>query len=218
MHTATPDALLAQLHWRYATKKFDSSKKIPAATWQAIEESIALAPSSYGLQPWKFVTVADPELRTKLQAMSFKQPQIVDASHMVVFARKAEVTVADVDVFVARIVAVRGGTAEALKGYRDMMASAVSNPDTLPGESMDTYTRAQTYIALGFALYTAAQFGIDACPMEGIEAPKYDEALGLTALGYKASCVATFGYRSSEDATGKLAKVRFAHESLFIRK
>jgi len=218
MHTVAPEVLTAQLNWRYATKKFDASRKIPAATWQQIENALVLAPSSYGLQPWKFVTVADAGLREKLKPVSYNQPQITDASHLVVLARKVEVTQADIHAYVARIAEVRKVPAESLKGFADTMLVATANPAHLPGGSMDTYTRSQVYIALGFGLYTAALLGVDACPMEGFDAAKYDELLGLTALGYKASVLTTFGYRSADDDTARKAKVRAKHEDAFIRR
>ncbi len=219
MHTISPDALMAQLNWRYAVKKFDATKKIPDAQWQAIEQAMVLAPSSYGLQPWKFITISNPALRAELQEVSWNQSQIVDASHLVVFAAKKEVTKADVEKYVERIIAVRGGgMTPAISGYRDMMIGSMANPAGVPGGSMTTYTRAQTYIALGFALSAAAMMGIDACPMEGIDAAAYDKALGLSEMGYHAAVVGAFGYRSSEDWLAGLKKVRFEANDLFIRK
>ncbi len=218
MHTVAPEVLTAQLNWRYATKKFDSSKKIPAATWQQIENALVLAPSSYGLQPWKFVTVADASLREKLKPASYNQSQITDASHLVVLVRRIEVTPADIHAYIARIAEVRKVPTDALKGFADMMVGSTANPAHLPGGSMDTYTRSQVYIALGFGLYTAALLGIDACPMEGFDAGKYNEILGLTALGYKASVLAAFGYRSADDELSRMAKVRMKHEDAFIRR
>ena len=219
MHTISPDALLAQLNWRYAVKKFDATKKIPAAQWQAIEQAMVLAPSSYGLQPWKFITISNPALRAELQKVSWNQSQIVDASHLVVFAAKKEVTKADVEKYVERILAVRGGgMTPAISGYRDMMLGSMANPAAVPGGSMTTYTRAQTYIALGFALSAAAMMGIDACPMEGIDAAAYDKALGLSEMGYHAAVVGAFGYRASDDWLANMKKVRFEANDLFIRK
>lgn len=219
MHTISPDALLAQLNWRYAVKKFDATKKIPAAQWQAIEQAMVLAPSSYGLQPWKFITISNPALRAELQKVSWNQSQIVDASHLVVFAAKKEVTKADVEKYVERILAVRGGgMTPAISGYRDMMLGSMANPAAVPGGSMTTYTRAQTYIALGFALSAAAMMGIDACPMEGIDAAAYDKALGLSEMGYHAAVVGAFGYRASDDWLANMKKVRFEDNDLFIRK
>lgn len=221
MHTTPPidpAAIAAQLKWRYAVKKFDATKKIPSDQWAAIENALVQSPSSYGLQPWRFVTVSNPALRAQLRTVSWNQSQITDASHLVVLARKIEVTPADVEAYIARIQQVRGVPAEALKDYKGMMVGSVSNPAGLPGGSMDTYTRSQVYIALGFALFAAAALGIDACPMEGFDPAKYDEMLGLPALGYKASVVATFGYRDPTDFLANLAKVRETPEHLFIRK
>jgi len=212
------DALLANLAWRYATKQFDPARKIDAGTWTKIEEAMTLAPSSYGLQPWKFVVLSsNADLRARLRAVSWNQPQITDASHMVVFAQKQNVAKEDVERHIQRVHQVRGGDASALAGYRDMMVNSMANPAGLQGGTMLAYTRAQTYIALGFGLYTAAQLNIDACPMEGFDANKYDEILGLTPLGYHAAVVATFGYRSPNDAMAKLAKVRFEPKDVILR-
>lgn len=211
MQTASPETIISQLTWRYAVKKFDAARKIPDATWATIEDAMVLAPSSYGLQPWKFLVIKDPALRASLKAHSWNQTQITDASHLVVFAQKLEVNKADIERFVERIMQVRGGGMNpGLAGYRDMMIGGLANPAHAPGGNMLTYTRAQTYIALGFGLYTAALLGIDACPMEGIDAAKYDEVLGLKAKGLHASVVATFGYRASDDWLASLPKVRYA--------
>jgi nitroreductase len=215
MHTIQAAHLLEALNWRYAVKKFDATKKIPDASWKAIEESMVLAPSSYGLQPWKFLVIKNPELRAKLRTVSWNQSQITDASHMVVFAQKREVTKTDIQAFVDRMAHIRGGgMTPGLVGYRDMMVGSLADPSKAPGGNMLTYTRAQTYIALGFALYTAAALGIDACPMEGFDPSKYDEMLGLTAKGYHAAVVGTFGYRAADDGHAALKKVRNAHESV----
>jgi nitroreductase len=210
MHMKIVDAttILDNLKWRYAVKKFDAQKKIPEPTWKALEEALVLSPSSYGLQPWKFFVIKDPAVRATLRTASWNQSQITDASHLVVLARKATVTPADVDQYVQRIMEVRGAPAAALEDYRQMMLGSVNNPAGLPGGSMDTYTRSQVYIALGFFLFAAAQLGIDACPMEGFDPAKYDEILGLTAMGYKATVVATSGYRAADDWLASLPKVR----------
>ena len=214
MSTVPPQTILEQLHWRYATKKFDPAKKIAPELWRAVEEAIVLSPSSYGLQPWKLVVVNTPALRAKLREVSYGQPQITDASHLVVFCRRAHLDEAYVDRYVSRVAEVRGVPHSALKGYRDMMAGSVNNPPGLPGGSIDTYTRAQTYIALGFGLATAALLGIDACPMEGFNPAQYDEVLGLAKENLKASVVATFGYRAADDPTAptNAKKVRHPHE------
>ncbi|QOI99842.1 MAG: NAD(P)H-dependent oxidoreductase [Phycisphaeraceae bacterium] len=208
--------LIEQLSWRYAVKKFDPSRKISAPTWDTIERAAVLAPSSYGLQPWRMYVIDDPSVRTKLRAASWNQPQITDASHLVVFARRVEITTAYVEDYIARTAKTRGVTVESLKGFRDMMVGQVNAPASLPGGSMDVYCARQTYIALGFFLYTAAALGIDACPMEGFEPAKYDEILGLRAQGYTATVLGAAGYRAGDDWLASQAKVRLPHHEAVV--
>ena len=217
MHPVNSETLLENLNWRYACKKFDPSRKIPDATWATLEAALALSPSSYGLQPWKFLVIRDPALRAKLREASYNQSQITDASHLVIIARKVPVLPADIEAYVARTAEVRNIPVETLADFKKMMLGGIERPATLPGGSMDTYTRSQTYIALGFLLYTAAQLGVDACPMEGFDAAKYEEILGLTQQNLRASVVAAVGYRAADDWLAPMAKVRAKPEDLFIR-
>jgi nitroreductase len=168
---------------------------------------MVLAPSSFGLQPWKFVVVSDPALRQKLRGASWNQTQITDASLLVVFARRTAVAPADVEKFVTRILEVRGGPADAMAEYKNMMLGTVNGLS--PTENANWSAR-QVYIALGFFLSAAAMLTIDACPMEGIDATQYDQILGLNAQGYSTVVVATAGYRASDDCLAPQKKVRFA--------
>ena len=207
MHTIPTETLLGALNWRYATKKFDPARKIPAATWGALESSLVLAPSSYGLQPWKFIVADDPALRAHLAVAAFGQTQAVDASHYVVFALRKSLSTEDVDRFVDRIVAVRGGTKERLKGYRDIMAGSL---DRARGAGyLDAWMGHQVYIALGQFMASAALLGVDTCPMEGIQPARYDELLGLAAQGYTTLCACAAGYRADDDKYAVAAKVRY---------
>ncbi|MCX5790203.1 MAG: NAD(P)H-dependent oxidoreductase [Elusimicrobia bacterium] len=205
-----PDTLLASLRWRIATKKFDPTKKIPTPLWSALEDSLVLSPSSYGLQPWKFFVVEDKAVRAKLKPVSWGQPQIVDADKLVVFAARKDLSAADVDRYLERISEVRRLPKEVLADYRKMMLASVSQE---PARVQAWATR-QIYIALGVFLTAAAVLGVDACPMEGIDKDKYDEILGLPAKGWNAVLVATAGYRADDDAYAKLAKVRFPKAEL----
>src|SRR5436190_20277097 len=117
---AAPDALVSQLRWRYATKKFDPARKIAEADWAALEEALILTPSSYGLQPWKFVVITDPAIKTQLPAISWNQKQVQDASHTVVFARRLDLTEEYIDKYLGRIAEVRGGSVESLAGFRKL--------------------------------------------------------------------------------------------------
>lgn len=206
MPTVAPETMLAQLQWRYATKKFDPTRKIAPDLWSQIERAPVLSPSSYGLQPWKFVVVTNPEMRKKLHPVSYNQPQILDASHLVVFAAKNPPTEADVDRYVARTAAVRGKTVADLDGFKQMMLGTLSR---MTPEAAHQWAARQTYIALGVFLATCAAVGVDACPMEGFQPEKYDEILGLKAKGVSAVVIATAGYRAADDPAVRNAKVRF---------
>ena len=105
-HITTTD-LRAHLNWRYATKQFDPAKTIAPELWTALEVALVLTPSSYGLQPWKFLIVTSPELKAQLQPFSWNQSQVTDCSHYVVFAIKKNLTAEDVDRFIARIAQVQ---------------------------------------------------------------------------------------------------------------
>ena len=209
-----PDAVLAQLKWRYATKKFDPTKKIAPELWAQLELAAIHAPSSYGLQPWAFVVVTDPEVRKKLHPVSYNQPQILDASHLVVFAAKNPPTPADVDAHVARTAQVRGETVESLDGLKKALLGSLSRMDAAQAHR---WASRQTYIALGFFLSAAAMMGVDACPMEGFQPEKYDEILGLKEKGLGAVVLATAGYRSGDDKYAAAAKSRFEPKDVVIR-
>lgn len=211
---AAPESVLAPLRWRYATKAFDPARRIDPATWAALEQAAVLAPSSYGLQPWNFVVVTDPDVRKKLHPVSYNQSQILDASHLVVFAAKNPPTPADVERHVARSAAVRGVPAESLDPVRQKMLGALSRMSTADAHA---WAARQCYIALGVFLSAAAHLGVDACPMEGFQPEKYDEILGLPAKGLKAVVIATAGYRSPADKYADTAKARFPVEEVVIR-
>lgn len=198
--------ILTALNWRYATKVFDPAKKIPADTWAALEESLILTPSSYGLQPWKFFIVQDAELREQLVAHSWRQRQVADCSHLVVMAVKKGYSLDDLDAFITRMAEVRGGTAESLAGFRKMVAGTQAQ-----GYMTTEWAKMQAYIALGQFMTVCALQGIDTCPMEGFVPAKYDELLGLEAQGFTTAVLCPVGYRHADDRYASLPKVRFTH-------
>ena len=207
MNTITPENLLTQLNWRYATKQFDPQLKIAPQTWAALEETLLLTPSSFGLQPWKFLVVTDAATRERLVPISWGQRQVADASHLVVFAVKRNFGEADIDAYLNRIVDVRGTSRESLSGYRGMMVgNLIQNRDEAGRKNWATN---QTYIALGNFLTSAALLGVDACPLEGIEPAKYDELLGLKEQGLATVVAAAAGYRAAGDKYASARKVRF---------
>ena len=199
--------------WRYATKKFDASKKVSASDLETLKEAIQLSTSSYGLQLYKVFIIENPEVRAQLQPVSWGQSQIIEASHLLVFANIVDVQESDIDAYVQNIADTRGLSVEDLKGYSDFMKSKIV---PLPVEQKAVWTSKQTYLALGNLLNAAADLKIDVTPMEGFEPEKYNEILGFNALGLNASLVAAVGYRHEEDATQHYVKVRKPKQELFI--
>ena len=201
----TKETILEQLNWRYATKTYDKTKKVSAEDWELLEETLSLAPSSYGIQPYKFLVITDPEVREKLKSAAWGQAQITDASHLVVFAYKKTLTDADIEQYVDRIVEVRGAPREALADYENIMKGSAQKAVT--EGYIEIWNSRQAYIALGFLLQTAALLGIDATPMEGFDAAQFNEILGLK--DYSAVVVAAVGYRDADnDWLAALPKVR----------
>jgi nitroreductase len=209
------DLLLQQLRWRYAVKKFDATKKIAPADWATLEEALVLSPSSYGVQPWKFVVITDPATKERLLPLSWNQQQVVDGSHVVVFCIKKPLKTEDIDAHIARIVEVRGVAPESLAKYRDMMVR-----DLIEGArswKINEWAANQVFIALGNFMTAAAMLAIDTCPMEGFEPVKYDRELGLAKRGLAASVVCVAGYRAGDDKYAAHKKVRFPIEQVVER-
>jgi nitroreductase len=205
--------LLENLNWRYATKKFDATKKISSEDLNTLKEAVRLSASSYGLQPYKVVIVENPEIREQLKAAAYGQTQITDASQLFIFANDLNVGAESVDAYIKNISETRGVPADALAGFSDMMKGTIAN---LSSENKNIWTAKQTYIALGTLLSAASELKIDATPMEGFNAAAFNEILGFDKLGLNASVIATVGYRHGEDDTQHYKKVRKSHEELFI--
>ncbi len=199
------EKIMESLNWRYAVKKYDPERKVSETEWETLEKAMTLAPSSMGIQPYKFIVVKDPEMRERLKSVSYGQTQITDASHLVIFAYKETLTDDDADALIRRISAVRGTPRESLADFEASIRSAAKK--AVDGGYVETWNSRQAYIALGFLIETAAMMGIDATPMEGFDAEKYNEILGLE--GYSAVAVAAVGYRDEEnDWLALLPKVR----------
>jgi len=204
---------LENQNWRYATKKFDATKKIAAADLDFLKEAVRLSASSYGLQLYKVFIVENPALRAKLQPAAWGQSQIVDASHLFVFANQTKVDASDIDGYLENAIAERSLPAGALDGYGDFMKGAIT---PLPDDAKAVWTAKQTYIALGNLLAAAAELNIDATPMEGFDAAQFNEILGFDKLNLNAAVVAAVGYRHEEDATQHYKKVRKSNDDLFV--
>ncbi len=204
---------LENQNWRYATKKFDATKKITIEDLNTLKEAIRLSSSSYGLQPYKVIIVENPELRANLQPAAWGQSQIVEASHLIIFANETKLDEVAIDEYIKNISLTRNTPIEALAGYGDFMKSKIIS---LTEEEKNIWTAKQTYLALGNLLNVAAELKIDATPMEGFVTAQVNEILGLDKLGLNATLIATLGYRHDEDATQHYKKVRKSNEDLFI--
>jgi len=207
-----PDQLITALQWRYATKVFDATAKIPSPVWGALEKSLVLTPTSYGMQPYKFLIVQDPAIRAALLPHSWGQKQVVDCSHYVVFLGRTEMKAADVDKLIQRTSDVRSIPVEKLTNYRDMILSDIV--DGPRGKQAHEWAARQAYIALGNLMTCAAVLGVDACPMEGIAPAEYDKVLKLEGSGYKTVVGCAVGYRATADKYAALAKVRYDTKDL----
>lgn len=207
------EELINQLKWRYAVKIFDPEKKISDEDWQALEETLVLAPSSYGLQPWKYYVISDLETRKRLLPHSFHQKQVVDCSHLVVIAARANTCPDYIEKYVDRIIEVRGTPPEELAAMKNVMIS-IQQAATKEG-IINEWAARQCFIALGFLMTAAAVRGIDTCPMEGFVPAEYDRVLEIEKDGYFSVVVCALGYRhEGRDWLGKLPKVRFEKEAV----
>jgi nitroreductase len=204
--TTTPEQVLSALRWRYATKQFDASRTIPGDLWSTIEESLVLTPSSFGLQPWKFLVVRNPAIRAKLLPESWNQPQVTDASHFVVLTARTDLNQSDIDSWITCMAETQGQTLEAVAPLKGMIQGFA---ERMSQEERHAWNVRQVYIALGQLMASAAVLGIDTCPMEGISAPAYDRVLGLEGSGYATVVACALGYRSAEDKYASAPKARF---------
>lgn len=210
-----PAQLLGALTWRRAVKVFNPEKVIPPDTLAALEQALVLSASSFGLQPYRFIVVRDKTIRERLLPHAYGQRQVVEASHLVIFAARTNVTETEIDEYIQLIGRVRGVSTDSLRDYRQMMIDSILSEEFKP--IVRHWTARQAYIALGNLLTSAALLGVDACPMEGFEPAGFDSVLGLTDQGFTAVVMCALGYRSDADEYSKTAKVRFPSAVLIRR-
>jgi len=206
-------SVIENLQWRAAIKNFDPNKKLSAAQLDQLLSAVQLAPSSAGLQPYQVIVVENPEIREKLREAAHGQAQLTQASQVIVFAAETRVDEAYTKKYIDRVAETRGIGRENLEGFEQMIVGML-NKQTV--EQTLAASSKQAYIALGVLLTAAADLGIDACPMEGFDAGKFDEILGLQELGLTSLVIAPVGFRSDEDVYSKMAKVRKSKEEMFI--
>ncbi len=206
---------IESLQWRYATKRYDVTKKLTSDQVALIKNALRLSPSSFGLQPWKFIHVTDPAIREALSGAGWGQPQITEASDLFILASYNAIDEAYVDRYIESIAKTRDISPDTLKDFRDMMVGSVKSRSP---EELKEWLGRQVYIPLGVALTVAAHNQIDASPMEGFDVTKFNEILGLDKLGLTARTIFAVGFRSPEDAEQFAKKSRFSEEEVFIER
>jgi nitroreductase/dihydropteridine reductase len=206
-------SLIDKLNWRYATKKFDATKKLNAEQLNALLDAVQLAPSSAGLQAYRIIVVENPQIKEQLREAARGQQQLTTASHVIVFAAETNLDSAYVKTYIDRIATTRGIDRANLEGFEK---NITHNINLMTEDVKIVWNHKQAYIALGVLLSAAADLGIDACPMEGFEAGRFDEILGLRELRLTTSVIAPIGFRAEDDVLSKAAKVRRPKAELFI--
>lgn len=202
------------LAWRYATKQFDTAKKLDSDDILDILDTARLSPSWYGLQPWKFILVENPETRAKLRENAYNQPQVTDASHLIVLAHKTTLDEPYVDAFISSTAQATNVSPSDLPGLKEAIMGFVG----MIGANASAWAANQTHIALGTIVAAASEKGIDNCPMGGFDPNAFDDILGLKELGYHATAIIALGHRSEADTAATRAKSRFTLEEVLIRR
>ncbi|MDB5155368.1 MAG: NAD(P)H-dependent oxidoreductase [Mucilaginibacter sp.] len=206
-------SLLDKLNWRYATKKFDETKKLNPDQLNALLDAVQLAPSSAGLQAYRIIVVENPEIKQKLRDAAYGQQQLTTASHIVIFAAETNLDGQYVKNYIDRIAETRGVDRANLEVFE---TNINNNVNRMTDDLKIVWNHKQAYIALGVLVSAAADLGIDSCAMEGFDAAKFDEILGLKVLGLTTSVIAPIGFRAHDDALSTALKVRRPKEELFI--
>lgn len=205
--------IIEKLQWRYACKRFDPDKKLSAEKLEILKKSFDLTATSYGLQPLKMVVVQDQAIKEQLLPLSYNQMQIRDASHVLVICIEREVRSEYIRSYFNRVEEIRQTPRTILDPYQKYLLDSFAEKST---EELELWMIKQAYLALGNLLTVCAIEEIDSCPMEGFEPNKYDELLGLEALGLKSVLVLPVGYRHKDDFFSELKKVRRGVEKVII--
>lgn len=205
-------SIISNLNWRYATKRYDLTQIIPDQTIDLIKEALRLTPTSYGLQPLKFLLIKNQEIRKQLLNYSYNQQSITDASHLIVIASYKDIQSNEIDQYMQNTALTRDLPLEQLSGYSDFLKRIMNNQTT---EQKMMWAQKQAYITLGVLVDICAQLKVDATPIEGFDAKGYDNILNLEEKGLTSTIVVPIGYRHNDDVTQHWKKVRKTAEELF---
>lgn len=205
--------IIKQLQWRYATKKFDASKTLTSAKLNTLKEAFNLTATSFGLQTLNLVIVKSKTLRESLLPYSYNQPQVVNASHLLVICIQEDIEDSDVIDYYNNIKTIRSTPESILNPYREQLQGMMQKKTV---EQRQSWSKNQAYIALGNLMTVCAIENIDACPMEGFIPEKYDDILQLNKKGLKSVLILPVGYRAEDDMFSTLKKVRKSIDQTII--
>jgi nitroreductase len=204
--------ILEGLKWRYATKVFDSSKKLSEDQVEQLKEIISLTPSSYGLEPYKVIIITNEELRLQLKKVSWNQAQVTDSSHYVVFLHKKTISEDDIKEFVNRTANIRSVDISTLEVYQNLMIGDLVNGPR--SKIISQWSKNQVYNALGNTMTGLSALEIDSCPLEGFDPFEYNKILELEETEFTTSVCLAVGFRDESDKYATLKKVRKSHDEL----
>ena len=197
--------IIKALKWRYAAKKFDSSRVIPNEIIEVIKESFNLTASSYGLQPVKLLIVSNKSILQELVPISSNQQQVGQASHLCVFCVDTNIDEAYIRTYFENIKSIRNTPDAVLSSFRDSIISSFGSKST---DEIYNWGAKQAYLALGNMLTVCATQEIDACPMEGFDPVAYDMYFKLKEQGLRSALIMPIGYRAEDDMFADMKKVR----------
>lgn len=206
--------VIEQLQWRYAVKKFDPAARLDATTVELLLEATRLAPSAYGMQPYRVILVENPVVRKALVGPANGQTKVAEASHIIVFAVLSNIEASTVDAYVKRMLATRDAPPQSLAGFAGMLHEFVTSQSSAELEHWATH---QAYLATGVLLMSCAAFGVDACPMEGFDPAAFDEVLQLPERNLRTKVIVALGRRDLNDPYATYPKVRVAADEFTIK-
>ncbi|AOW22027.1 NAD(P)H-dependent oxidoreductase [Urechidicola croceus] len=204
---------IEKLKWRYATKKFDSSKKLSETQINTLINTFNLTATSYGLQPLKMLVISNENIKKQLLEYSFNQSQVVDCSHLLVICIKTKINADYIDQKFDLEKKIRGTSEEIIGDFRAFLKNSIANKSI---DEIENSAINQAYIALGNLMTVCAYESIDSCPMEGFIPSKYDEILKLEEHSLKSVLLLPVGFRAEDDFMSALKKVRIPIEESII--
>ncbi|MGY8927342.1 MAG: NAD(P)H-dependent oxidoreductase [Flavobacteriales bacterium] len=207
--------IIEDLNWRYAAKKFDSTKSVSEKDLDIIKESLRLVPSSYGLQPLKFIIIQSKNILRQLVPASYGQAQVGEASHLIVLCAAKKMGDSQIDEHIQNTADTQNSSIDKLLGYGNYMKTIIA---AMSNEEVFTWNTKQAYIALGQLMHTCANLRIDSTPMEGFDPKAYSEILSIDDNQFSPVLVCPIGYRDKDDTTQFLRKVRKPNATIFEHK